>query len=163
MYKKIHQHPTAFKQYADKLIAENVCTTQDVAKLQTDLRQLLDDGGRTVKVTEPTGEEEKYAERWKSYDEDCINDVASTGVPLEDLQRLGQNLVTLPDGFELSKPVANIINARCKMANGEQLLDWGFAEMLAYASLLDAGVPVRFSGEDVRRGTFYHRHAFLFD
>ncbi len=53
--------------------------------------------------------------------------------------------------------------SRNKMAAGELPMDWGFAETMAYASLVHQDIPVRFSGEDSRRGTFFHRHATLFD
>ena len=117
----------------------------------------------TVQGAKVNPEEEKYSERWQPYSEEHWQDETHTAVPLTDLKRLAERVATVPEDFVLCKPVQNIMNARKKMASGDIPVDWGMAEMLVYASLLDAGVPVRFTGEDSRRGTFYHRHAFLFD
>jgi 2-oxoglutarate dehydrogenase E1 component len=72
-------------------------------------------------------------------------------------------MLEVPEGFELHPRVSKIWNERRKMANGAQMADWGFAENLAYATLLDAGFPVRLSGQDCGRGTFFHRHAVIHD
>ncbi len=77
----------------------------------------------------------------------------------EKLQQLAERLLQVPDGFELHPRVSKIWAERRKMAQGDQLANWGFAETLAYATLLDAGYPVRLSGQDAGRGTFFHRHA----
>lgn len=68
---------------------------------------------------------------------------------------------TLPEGFVLQRQVQKVIEDRVKMQTGEMPLNWGAAETLAYASLLDDGFLVRITGEDVGRGTFSHRHAKL--
>ncbi len=72
-------------------------------------------------------------------------------------------MLTVPPRFELHPRVSKIWNERRKMANGAQLVDWSFAENLAYATLVDAGFPVRLSGQDCGRGTFFHRHAVIHD
>ena len=66
---------------------------------------------------------------------------------------------TYPDGFTLHRQVQRIMDDRRKMAAGQMMLDWGFAETLAYASLLDEGYEIRLTGQDSGRGTFFHRHA----
>ena len=70
-------------------------------------------------------------------------------------------MLELPQEFELHPRVSKIWNERRKMANGDQMADWGFGENLAYATLVDAGFPVRLSGQDCGRGTFFHRHAVV--
>jgi len=82
---------------------------------------------------------------------------------LERLQSLGEKLVTTPEGLVLHKRINAILEDRKRMLAGELPLDWGFAENLAYASLLTEGNPVRISGQDSGRGTFFHRHAVLHD
>jgi 2-oxoglutarate dehydrogenase E1 component len=84
-------------------------------------------------------------------------------VPRERLAQLAERMLRVPDGFELHPRVAKIWAERRKMAQGDQLANWGFAENLAYAALLDAGFPVRLSGQDAGRGTFFHRHAKILD
>src|SRR5581483_3123510 len=79
------------------------------------------------------------------------------------LRALGEGLTTYPEGFSLHPRVAQIIANRRKMLAGEQPLDWGCAETLAYAALIEQGHGVRISGQDSGRGTFFHRHAVLHD
>jgi 2-oxoglutarate dehydrogenase E1 component len=163
MYQHIKKQPTAFKQYAAMLLEQGICTQEQIDSMNTDLRQLLDDGGSTVKTAQTDVVGDKYSERWAAYSADKWQDEINTAVPLADLKRLANIVSSFPEDFVLCKPVSKIMTARKAMSAGEMPVDWGMAEMLVYASLLDAGVPVRFTGEDSRRGTFYHRHAFLFD
>ena len=76
------------------------------------------------------------------------------------LLALGEKLATLPDGKKYFRKISKIFNDRLE-AIKEDKLDWGSAEMLAYATLLEDGHPVRVSGQDVERGTFSHRHAVV--
>ncbi|MEQ9568059.1 MAG: 2-oxoglutarate dehydrogenase E1 component, partial [Pseudomonadales bacterium] len=82
-------------------------------------------------------------------------------IPLSRLQALANKLTTLPEGFELHARVRKIVEDRRKMTAGGASLDWGYAENLAYATLIDQGYGVRLTGQDVGRGTFFHRHAVL--
>jgi len=86
-----------------------------------------------------------------------------TAVPLERLQKLAVPLTTVPDNFAVHARVQKIIDDRIAMARGGIPLDWGMAENLAYATLLTEGYPVRLSGQDSQRGTFFHRHATWHD
>ena len=82
-------------------------------------------------------------------------------MPLAEIRRLGARLDALPEDFELHPRVAKIVEDRRMMAVGAMPVDWGFAEVMAYASLVNEGHPVRLSGQDTGRGTFFHRHAVL--
>ena len=84
-----------------------------------------------------------------------------TSVDLETLRTLSERLQQLPAGFELHPRVAKIMDDRRKMAAGALAVDWGYAESLAFATLLHDGYPIRLSGQDSERGTFFHRHAVL--
>ena len=99
---------------------------------------------------------------WKPYLTDTAWDAAcDTGAPVAQLQAQAQALLALPTGFTVHPRVQKILEARRKMASGALPCDWGFAETLAYATLLEAGFNVRLSGQDCERGTFFHRHAVL--
>jgi 2-oxoglutarate dehydrogenase E1 component len=87
----------------------------------------------------------------------------NTGVPRERLQQLAERLTAIPENFKLHSRVEKIIADRIAMGKGELPIDWGMAENLAYASLVTEGCPIRLSGEDCGRGTFFHRHAVLHD
>jgi 2-oxoglutarate dehydrogenase E1 component len=102
---------------------------------------------------------------WRGYkggpDADCPE--ADTAVPLDRLKVLAEKIVAYPDDFEINPKAKRFLKERLERAKGEKPLDWGTAETLAYASLLEEGTRVRLSGQDARRGTFSHRHAVLFD
>ncbi len=86
-----------------------------------------------------------------------------TGLPAGEIDRLGMRLAEVPHGFHVHPKVEKLLDERRRMAAGEKPVDYGAAEALAFASLVQAGVPVRLSGQDSRRGTFNHRHAVLID
>jgi len=102
---------------------------------------------------------------WKNYvggaDADCAE--VSTAVSMERLSKLAEKITATPDSFEVNAKVKRFLKERRERARGEKPLDWGTAETLAYATLLEEGTAVRVSGQDSRRGTFSHRHAVLFD
>jgi len=86
-----------------------------------------------------------------------------TGVSLERLQKLGERLVAIPPGFHANRKIVKLLEARKEMFSGDSPLDWGAAEALAFASLIDEQIPVRLCGQDSQRGTFSHRHSVLHD
>ncbi len=101
----------------------------------------------------------KHTVDWsKFHDVDWYEDVR-TGVKLPVLKELAARATTFPEGVTLHRQVQRIMDDRRKMAAGQQMLDWGFAETLAYATLLDEGFEIRLTGQDSGRGTFFHRHA----
>src|SRR5690625_1622510 len=96
---------------------------------------------------------------WSAYIGHDWKAPGDTTYPLKRLQELGHKSCEIPDGVVVQKQVAKIYSDRRKMASGALPINWGMAETLAYASLLDEGYDVRLTGQDVRRGTFSHRHA----
>ncbi len=162
MYKKIGQHPGTRKLYGDKLIAEGVLPADGPDQMIAQYRDHLDKGELLYNPV-LAGYKHPNTIDWmpflaKNYIETC-----DTRVPAKDLQRLAQRLTTLPAGFTLHSRVKKIVEDRAAMGDGKLPVDWGMAENLAYASLLVSGYGVRISGEDVGRGTFFHRHAAFHD
>ena len=90
-------------------------------------------------------------------------DPANTAVTLERLREVGMPLTSEPDEFALNPKIQRLIKQRREMVQGERPLDWGMAEALAFGTLLTEDIPVRLSGQDVRRGTFSHRHAVYYE
>ncbi len=162
MYQIIKKHKTPRTIYAEKLLAEGVCTQQEVDQWINEYRDGLDQGLQAIE-TLPEGLSTHYAANWTPYLNRDWHAVVDTKVDQDNIIRLAKQLEQLPEGFLLQHHVGMIMAARQKMTAGEQLLDWGYAEIMAYATLLDEGFSVRFSGEDSRRGTFFHRHSALFD
>ena len=162
MYKIIAKHPGTRKLYGDKLIAEGVLTAEGPEQMIAEYRQHLDRGELLYNPV-LAGYKHSMTIDWtpfltKNYIETC-----DTRVPAEELKRLSQRLTSFPEGFSLHSRVKKIVEDRAAMGEGKIPVDWGMAENLAYASLLVSGYGVRISGEDVGRGTFFHRHAAFHD
>jgi 2-oxoglutarate dehydrogenase E1 component len=161
-YGIIKSHPNPSAIYAKQLVDAGIINDAQVKQWTTDYRDKLDAGERTLEIT-PEGIENKHATNWTPYVKAEWDESIDTKISKDKLDHLNERLHDLPEGFTLLKQVSALMESRNKMADGEELMDWGFAETMAYASLVDEGYPVRFSGEDSRRGTFFHRHAALFD
>jgi 2-oxoglutarate dehydrogenase E1 component len=162
MYKKVAQHPGTRKLYADRLVQEGVCTADEPEQMIQEYREHLDKGELLANPV-LSGHNRQFAVDWTPFIGKSYTDKCDTAVPATELKRLAERLTTLPEGFELHSRVKKIINDRAAMGRGEQPIDWGMGENLAYASMLVQGFGVRLSGEDVGRGTFFHRHAVLHD
>ncbi len=162
MYKRIGAHPGTRKLYADKLTAQGVLKEGEGDQLVKDYRQYMEDGQRTI---EPvlTNYKSKYAIDWTPFLNAKWTDQADTGVPVAELKTIGEALTQTPDGFTPHTLVTKLLNDRRAMARGEQNLDWGMGEHLAFATLVKAGYAIRITGQDSGRGTFTHRHAVLHD
>jgi 2-oxoglutarate dehydrogenase E1 component len=160
MYKKIRSMKTTRQKYADDLLERGLIDGHMPQQLMDEYREHLDRGDQVADV-ETERRTNEYAADWHSFGHmDGPFDV-ETSVPLGKLQSLSAQLTTLPDGFKLHNRVERINEDRKKMTAGELPLDWGFAETMAYATLIDEGTRLRLVGQDSGRGTFFHRHAVL--
>ncbi|MCC7135924.1 MAG: 2-oxoglutarate dehydrogenase E1 component [Nitrosomonas sp.] len=163
MYQVIRQHPGTRKLYADRLIQQAVVEESEVAMLEQAYRDAMD-AGHNPNRTICYDYKSPHGVNWAVFLESSKwNQPVKTGVPIEDLRYLAQRLTDIPATFQLHSRIQKIIDDRRKMGQGELPLDWGMAENLAYASLLKDGYPLRISGQDCERGTFFHRHAVLHD
>ncbi|ASN81794.1 2-oxoglutarate dehydrogenase E1 component [Deinococcus ficus] len=163
MYREIDQHPGARALYARTLEEAGVLDAGEGDRLVEKYRDLLDNRATVVEEMENLAQS-ALAVDWDLYDDVKWDDHVDTGVPLAKLQDLGARLTQLPEGFKVHRTIERtVIKPREAMTRGEQPLDWGMGEMLAYASLLDEGFGVRLVGQDSGRGTFVHRHAVLHD
>ncbi|MCB1827658.1 MAG: 2-oxoglutarate dehydrogenase E1 component, partial [Coxiellaceae bacterium] len=162
MYQQIDELKSPRERYAQRLIEQGVCDQDFVEKLFDDYRNGLDQG-KIMRDTLTGGTKHELTEAWKPYLNQEWYAPADTGYDLERLKTLGKMLVTFPANFTLQRQVNLVVKHRTAMVNGEDLMDWGCAENLAYASLMDQGYNIRMSGQDVKRGTFAHRHAAYHD
>ena len=162
MYQVIRQHPTTRKLYADRLISEGVIADSEPEMLADRYRDGLDQGKPLARAAlGMIGNQ--YTVDWTRYAETDWTESVDSGVELARLRSLGERLGRLPADLKLHPRVAHVMGARNRMFAGEAPLDWGAAETLAYASLVEDGFSVRLSGQDSGRGTFFHRHAVLHD
>jgi 2-oxoglutarate dehydrogenase E1 component len=160
MYKKIAKHKTTQELYAEKLIGAGLIEESEVQSQVDRYREALDRGAPLVSslVSEP---DQALFVDWTPYLGHDWTLQCDTSMDMHALQGLAHNTNLAPDGFPLQRQVSKILEDRRKMAAGAMPINWGFAENLAYASLLASGYPVRLTGQDVGRGTFSHRHAVL--
>jgi 2-oxoglutarate dehydrogenase E1 component len=160
MYRKIRSMKTTRQKYADRLLERGLIEANTAQSMMDTYRAQMDRGEQVADVeTEPRTN--KFAANWHPYDHvDKPCDV-DTAVPLEKIADLSNRLTTIPEGFKLHNRVKRIVEDRRKMASGDLPLDWGFAETMAYATLIEEGSKLRLVGQDSGRGTFFHRHAVL--
>lgn len=163
MYRYINQHPGTRARYAQRLVEQGVLAPDEPDAMVADYRRAMDEGRDPLQAA-LTGLKHQYGVSWAKYKGNVPwHAPVETAVPRARLQQLAERLVAIPDNFKLHSRVEKIIADRAAMGQGELALDWGMAENLAYASLVTEGYPIRLSGEDCGRGTFFHRHAVLHD
>jgi 2-oxoglutarate dehydrogenase E1 component len=160
MYQVIRKHPTTRKIYADKLVAQGVLSDAEAAAFVEQYRQGLDEGKQQARASlGMIGN--KYTVDWSKYAANDWSERVTGGGDIARLKALGERAVKFPENFSLHPRVAQVMTNRAKMFRGEMPLDWGAAETLAYASILEEGNSIRITGQDSGRGTFFHRHAVL--
>jgi 2-oxoglutarate dehydrogenase E1 component len=162
MYQVIRKKATVRHMYAEKLQAAGVIGAADATAMIDQYRDGLDQGKPQARAALGLIGN-KYTVDWSEYLGADWAEPVKTGVDLPRLRALGRAITTYPPEWKLHPRVLAIMQAREKMVSGELELDWGCAENLAYASLVQDGYPVRLTGQDAGRGTFFHRHAVLHD
>lgn len=163
MYKKISKHPGVRKLYADQLVNEGVLTAEEAEGYIKAYREALD-RGEHVEQTTLSNFKRKFAKDFTPYLNKHWSHPVDTNLPRADIQELGLKLIQVPENFKVhSNLEKGTLEPRRKMAMGELPLDFGMAESIAYASLLESGHAVRLSGQDCGRGTFSHRHCVIHD
>ena len=160
MYQVIRALPSTREQYAKHLTEAGVIAADAAEQRVADYRARLEAGQPVTALAEPLAD--AFRVDWSPYLNGKLGADTSTGVAREKLARL-ESMLTDTTQIKLHPRVAKIYDDRRKMAAGQLPLDWGYAENLAYASVLDDGYGLRLVGQDSQRGTFFHRHAVLHD
>ena len=163
LYKAIAAHNSPRDIYLQKLLADGSVTAEEAEVMKSDLVSRMEQGFEEAKTMELSVVDDFLMELWEGYrpakDEELTTS-PKTGVAKKKLVDLATAMNTLPDGPKFFRKVKKLMNDRLGMIERDQF-DWAMGEMLAYASLLVEGHPVRLSGQDVERGTFSHRHAVV--
>jgi 2-oxoglutarate dehydrogenase E1 component len=162
MYEVVKKQPTTMTLYARRLEEEGLVSKTEAETLAKAYRDGLDKGENIARTTLGLVGN-KHTVNWHSYQQGTWDTATETAVSRDMIRTLSDKLLTLPEGFTLHPRVQKIWEDRAKMAAGEQPMDWGFAETMAYATLVNEGFNVRLTGQDSRRGTFFHRHATIHD
>ncbi|MCA0394199.1 MAG: 2-oxoglutarate dehydrogenase E1 component, partial [Proteobacteria bacterium] len=163
MYQTIRKHPTTRELYAAQLEQAGVVTAGEAKAMVDAYRDKLDAGEVTTELAGSKPEDYELTIDWSKYLSGKLTDPVDTRVKKGTLVELAKIINTIPAGVHLHPRVAKIYEDRLKMTAGEVAGDWGFAENLAYATLLAEGYGLRLVGQDAGRGTFFHRHAILHD
>jgi 2-oxoglutarate dehydrogenase E1 component len=159
LYKKIKDHPPLWEIYADDIGATDA--PAQAAAIKAEFESAQKDAGKITKKPLmrdlPSYWDQYYGGRHKPEFE------VETGISSDELAELTQHLTAYPEGFHIHPKVKKLLEQRAEMGAGKRPVDYGMAEAFAFASLVKAGIPVRLSGQDSRRGTFNQRHAVLVD
>jgi len=164
LYKAIAKHPDPRSIYVDKLLNNNDIEGQLAKDMQQEFQDQLSarlDEAREITKGEVTHFMEEYWEEFRNSTKKDIAKSPTTGVSRDNLEKIAKALSTAPEGKKFIRKVLKELDKRGKMFFETDKLDWGMAEMLAYGSVLLDGNNVRFTGQDVERGTFSHRHAVI--
>ncbi len=162
MYEAVKKQPTTLTLYARRLEEEGTITEDDHEALVRAYRDGLDKGENIARTTLGLVGN-KHTVDWAKHRQGEWDAKVDTTVTASALRKLSAALLKLPEGFTLHPRVQKIYEDRAKMAAGDQPMDWGFAETMAYGTLVNEGFNIRLSGQDSRRGTFFHRHATIHD
>lgn len=173
LYSVIAEHPDPREIYNKKLL-EAGSVEKNLARemekkfksiLQEKLEEVRSNGKGDKKQKQNTKDQDiEFSREWKGEDkQNRYYPIPVTVFPLEELIQIGRNIFTLPEDYSFLDKTKKLYNDRLDKTNSGKDLDWGTAEFLAYATLLDEGHQVRLSGQDSERGTFSHRHAVLRD
>lgn len=158
MYRKIKDHPQLWEIYSQRM---GMDAAPIVARVRAEYETAQVEAGKLEKTPRlrelpPYWSPFKRGRYQRSYEVD-------TGVAAETLAEVSRVLTSAPEGFHVHPKVKKLLEQRAEMGGGKRPVDYGFAELLAFGTLLREGTPVRLSGQDTRRGTFNQRHAALID
>ena len=162
MYKAIKSHKTVLDIYENLLTADSIISDDEIKDFKKSYRKQIENGESVTPNLAPRSNDDQWFD-WEPFMNRKWYEEVTTSIPQKEIEKNALSIVKTPSDFLVQKKVQKIFDERVKMSKGDLKLNWGFAEMMAYSSLLKEGYPIRFTGQDVRRGTFDHRHAVIFD
>jgi 2-oxoglutarate decarboxylase len=161
LYKEINDHRSVRELYRSELIRKGELTEDEADSIFKEFDLILEEAFDEAKNVPVFEVKEEHIERRDTLQEHRKN-AAQTAVTADRLIELATRLNTVPQGFDANPKLLRILAKRAEIvANNEPKIEWGFAEALAFASLLTEKIDIRLSGQDVERGTFSHRHSVL--
>jgi 2-oxoglutarate dehydrogenase E1 component len=172
MYKTIADLPSVATQYQQKLLKSGILSESELNSMTTAIQDVLNEEYNLGMRIADESSDDRIDPDWlkgkwnglKSYHQNNLNDhEVATGVNLASLIPLIQKSLQIPTAFSINAKLKRLVDQRLSMLEGAAPLDWGMGEIMAFASLLDKGHHIRLSGQDSRRGTFSHRHAYWID
>ncbi len=162
MYEKISNHPSVLNQYENNLMKEGILDAEQSKKIKSNYRKSLEGGESVAKNLAKKPNDSLWFD-WEPYLDVKWWPKVDTKYSKKELKKLGKEIISVPKEFNMGSQASKIFADRHEMNQGNIPINWGYAEIMAYATLLKDGYPIRLTGQDVRRGTFSHRHACIFD
>jgi 2-oxoglutarate dehydrogenase E1 component len=165
MYSLIDRKPTVREVYVQRLVEMGELTRENADAIVAERKKALDHALEEARKGDFNQKPNAMEGLWAPYKGGPDKEVpeVDTTYPKDELLGFLDRLTTMPESFRANPKTLRIIEQRKERARANHGLDWGTAEHLAFASILAKGTRVRLTGQDVRRGTFSHRHAVLFD
>jgi len=163
LYKAIAQHANPREIYNDKLLAQGEVEAELAREMEKSFKAMLQRSLDTARLAKKKRSAEYLEGSWKGLRRASEKDFLSspdTSVSRKVLDSIGTRISTLPADKTFFSKSVRLFEERLKAVKAGKA-DWAMAELLAYGTLLHEGYPVRFSGQDVERGTFSHRHAVV--
>jgi len=163
LYKIIEKHPDPMQIYKEKLINLGILDDKEAKDIATKINETLETNlalSKDDKTVDVTFVQEKWHDIKKAEPED-FETSPETGVSKKKIIEIGKRISSAPEGVNLFRKIVKLQSNRREMIEKTGMLDWAMGELLAYGTLLQEGVAVRLSGQDVARGTFSHRHSVL--
>ena len=163
MYTTIKSHKTTLQLYTDRLVKDGLIPEGEIEDEKAKFQAYLNEEFEAGKEYRPN-KADWLDGRWSGLDRAKETDQrGKTGVAVDQLQKIGKALSTLPDSVKAHRTVQRLMEAKGKMVESGEGFDWATAEAMAFGSLLAEGYPVRLSGQDCTRGTFSQRHSGIID
>jgi 2-oxoglutarate dehydrogenase E1 component len=163
-YRRIKAKKPVPQVYTEQLIAEGAIKPEEAEAINAEFRRHLDEALAEAKQEGPKPKKMGgFADRWSGLTKEYSHAPADTKISHQVADRIAAQIVAVPDGFHWHPTVKKLADKRRDDILGRKPLDWGTGEALAFGSLVLEGHLVRLSGQDSRRGTFAHRHAFYYD
>ncbi|NTW38060.1 MAG: 2-oxoglutarate dehydrogenase E1 component, partial [Syntrophobacteraceae bacterium] len=160
---RIKERPSVFTLYAERLQEEGLVTREELDLLQQGSSHCLDMAYQAAREKTCRAPSTRFYEDWQDLHATATQEPSETGVSDNRLRGLAAKLNTRPEGFKIHPRLGRILDRRLEAVERGEGIDWATAEALAFGSLLMEGTPIRFTGQDCRRGTFSQRHAVLVD
>ncbi|REJ83023.1 MAG: 2-oxoglutarate dehydrogenase E1 component [Bacteroidetes bacterium] len=163
LYKAISSHPDPRSIYNEKLLSQGEIEANLAKEMEKSFKEMLQRSLDTAKKSTKKKSGENLEGSWKGLRKATQKDFdksPNTGVDLNTLKSVGEKITTLPANKKFFNKTVRLFEDRRKMLSDGKF-DWAMAELLAYGTLLNENIPVRFSGQDVERGTFSHRHSVV--
>jgi len=163
MYARINQHERVSKLYTKALLDRGDLKQEEAEAIATIMQNQLQDALNSIKVKPAKINRSRFGGVWEGMSNVYTHHPVDTGVEVEDLERIGKALSSWPADFNIHPKIKKMAEERGKTIATHGRIDWALAELLAFGSLIQEGIPGRLSGQDCRRGTFSQRHSYWYD